>query len=666
MQVALLSVSLKERVRSWLSRPFSYEADRPVVWATMGLFVVLWCAHMWLAEDAMLTFRQVLNFAEGYGMVWNVGERVQAFTHPVWFLLLSVAHVLSGGLLNSNLLKFSSSLLSLCLSLAACLIFLKSLRGLNFNIVTLLLLALFSSQAFIDYTSSGLENSLSYFLVALIAYRFFSDRYDGFFFLLCALLFLNRMDYALLLLPLCLYAWRSCGYKISVVFPAVSLCLLWLIFSTWYFGHPLPNTFLAKLSNDASFATILNAGLRYHKFTFFLDPVTFFVIFLAIGMMFANLFFHRNTKFFGAGLGLLFYNLYIVKIGGDYMLGRFFAVPFFFALCVVCFWLKEKKFLMNLSLRSLRYKIFVSVIFFLVALSSFVSISQRIKFSLWASLLTEFVSPQERVKPYLGVDHRRFFGLTFQFSSRYNYQSFSGLHPQKIVSHCCPPALGIHSLGEIYILDTYALTSPYLSRLSGHWRRAGHVIRIIPTDLEAFLMRSSQTLDDNDLTIFFSDIRDITRGDLFSWNRTKKIAKIHFYNYKVDLSSTRNRNQPRFSRLYPSLQQKASFLELPSVDIKAWNNEPRKRWHGYNITQSISIALKREKINKISFPAEDITEYTWSLYDGQKKIYEDAYKTDKKYSIHTSTLPKVIQADRLEFVVKKGGAHRRIARPIIE
>ena len=116
----------KSFVKSWnkgegsqLSRPLSDGAYRRVVWGTMGMFVVLWFGHIWLNHDMALTFRQILNFTEGYGVVWNWGERVQAFTHPSWLVVLSVVHVLCGGLLNSNLLKFSSTLLSLCLCLGA-------------------------------------------------------------------------------------------------------------------------------------------------------------------------------------------------------------------------------------------------------------------------------------------------------------------------------------------------------------------------------------------------------------------------------------------------------------------------------------------------------------------------------------------------------------------
>ena len=273
--------SLDKRVGLRLSRPFSDEQYRRVVWWTLGVFVVLWFGHRWLSEDVLLTFREVINFVKGYGIVWNAGERVQVFTHPSWFVVLSVAHLLSGGLWDANALKYSSQLLTFCLSCGALWIFLKEVKGLSKVFVVAFLLALLSSQAFTDYTSSWLENPLGYFLVVLIVSRFFR-RYDSVFFFLCAFLFLTRADYVLLLLPLCLYAWRSCRYKISVVFPAVLLCLLWFVFSTWYFGSPLPNTFLAKMKADVSVLSFLQQGFVYYKRTLIQDPITLFAVFFVI------------------------------------------------------------------------------------------------------------------------------------------------------------------------------------------------------------------------------------------------------------------------------------------------------------------------------------------------------------------------------------------------
>jgi len=50
----------------------------------------------WLSDDAYITLRTVSNLLQGYGPVWNVAERVQAYTHPLWMLSLAAAIGITG------------------------------------------------------------------------------------------------------------------------------------------------------------------------------------------------------------------------------------------------------------------------------------------------------------------------------------------------------------------------------------------------------------------------------------------------------------------------------------------------------------------------------------------------------------------------------------------
>ena len=55
----------------------------------MIIFFIALLKSAWLSDDAQITLRVVLNFVHGYGPVFNIGERVQAYTHPLWFFILS-------------------------------------------------------------------------------------------------------------------------------------------------------------------------------------------------------------------------------------------------------------------------------------------------------------------------------------------------------------------------------------------------------------------------------------------------------------------------------------------------------------------------------------------------------------------------------------------------
>ena len=45
-------------------------------------------------DDAYITFRAIDNFFDGYGLRWNIDERVQVYTHPLWMMLHMLMHLL--------------------------------------------------------------------------------------------------------------------------------------------------------------------------------------------------------------------------------------------------------------------------------------------------------------------------------------------------------------------------------------------------------------------------------------------------------------------------------------------------------------------------------------------------------------------------------------------
>ena len=47
-----------------------------------------------LFDDAMISMRYAYNLAHGNGLVWNIGERVQGFTNPLWVFYMAALHEL--------------------------------------------------------------------------------------------------------------------------------------------------------------------------------------------------------------------------------------------------------------------------------------------------------------------------------------------------------------------------------------------------------------------------------------------------------------------------------------------------------------------------------------------------------------------------------------------
>lgn len=52
-------------------------------------FAVIVVRTAWVSDDSYITFRTVDNIVNGYGPTWNTTERVQAYTHPLWMLLMT-------------------------------------------------------------------------------------------------------------------------------------------------------------------------------------------------------------------------------------------------------------------------------------------------------------------------------------------------------------------------------------------------------------------------------------------------------------------------------------------------------------------------------------------------------------------------------------------------
>ena len=65
----------------------------------------------WMCEDAFITLRTVDNWVNGFGLRWNVAERVQSYTHPLWMLCLTPVYWLTRsptlGLLVPSVIFFS-------------------------------------------------------------------------------------------------------------------------------------------------------------------------------------------------------------------------------------------------------------------------------------------------------------------------------------------------------------------------------------------------------------------------------------------------------------------------------------------------------------------------------------------------------------------------------
>ena len=79
------------------ARPWWRTAGRLEVFgraAPVAFLVVLGWTHRWVEEDAFINFRIVDQIRAGHGPVFNVGQRVEVATSPLWLAMLTVARTL--------------------------------------------------------------------------------------------------------------------------------------------------------------------------------------------------------------------------------------------------------------------------------------------------------------------------------------------------------------------------------------------------------------------------------------------------------------------------------------------------------------------------------------------------------------------------------------------
>lgn len=299
----------------------------------LSIVSYIFFVNAWVSDDAYITFRVSQNVLEGFGPRWNIDERVQVYTNPLLMLVAIPLHLLPWDIYYSAILLGYACTVFTIVQLG---------RSHNWDTISLCVIGvLCSSQAFVDFSSSGLENPLSGVLLVFFWRQFFALLHDDFredritrnVSLGAAILFLNRHDHILLVAPTLAYVAlrraRSHG-RIALRSLLTGLLLAggWIAFSVFYYGFPFPNTFYAKLSHDYSSSVVHEQGILYLIESAVTDPITLATI------VACSIFACVNRSSVWPVVGIPLYLAYIVSIGGDFMNGRFLTAPLVSAVAI--------------------------------------------------------------------------------------------------------------------------------------------------------------------------------------------------------------------------------------------------------------------------------------------------------------------------------------------
>jgi arabinofuranosyltransferase len=281
--------------------------------------------NAWLCDDAFITLRTAKHLIEGRGPVFNVGWRVQSYTHPAWMLLLALAWALTReAFWTTIVLGLAVSGIAIGVALARC-------RGWTGALVCAA--ALSCSRAFVEYSTAGLENPLTHLVIVAAAVLLLREADARRQLLAAGLLvsaaFLARPDAVLLLAPVWVHFDRraratglTIGRRVSAWLLGAAPALAWELFSLIYYGALLPNTAMAKLGHGIERAELVRRGLEYVWRTASSDPPTFVLVIAAVSIAWLPA--RAGTSSLRPlARGAAAYLIYVIAIGGDFMEGRF-------------------------------------------------------------------------------------------------------------------------------------------------------------------------------------------------------------------------------------------------------------------------------------------------------------------------------------------------------
>ncbi|MBA2270156.1 MAG: hypothetical protein H0W20_06120 [Chthoniobacterales bacterium] len=530
----------------------------------------------WLGDDFYIGVRSFDNLLNGYGLRWNVLDRVQVFTDPLWYLVLTPFYAITGEVFITTIV------LSIVTSLAAIGIVVRFAAS-TYAAAAAALLVLVSSKAFVDYTTSGLENCLSFLLAGLFCVVLgrtpVSRRMLQQLIALAALTGLNRLDLMLMLAPAVLWVtWLVLTRRLTTwrallrgAFVCSAPLWVWLLFSTIYFGFPLPNTYYAKLHTGIPRGPQMVQGILYYINSINFDPATL----LAIGFALFALVLSREQRFVAGAIGVILYLLYVFKIGGDFMSGRFFSVPLLFSLAL----------LVQLRLR-LRTWIAVAVLCVTAGLMAPAP-----------TLLYHENAPVagEQLKDHRGIADERavYYGsvgllpvLRHNNSEPWHGwvgagREARGRRPQLVVFGT-PGMYAYYAGPKVHVIDFYGLSDPLLSRLpimSPEGWRVGHYARAIPDGYIESIQTGENLIKDRATREVYRAIKIVVQGPIWSWARFKEIVKLNIGSYGPSITaagqSAQVKEPPPDIETYPrdaSVDQPAA-VPLNATVRATWDRE---------------------------------------------------------------------------------------------
>jgi arabinofuranosyltransferase len=490
--------------------------------ALVLIYAIVLVRTAWLCDDAYITYRTIDNFVNGHGMVWNVGERVQVFTHPLWMLLLSAAYFFT------REIYLTAMAVSMLVSVAAVTVSAFGVAR-NAAAAAVAIAALLVSKSFIDFSTSGLENPLTFLFLAAFAAFYFGSRDSKQCVFPCALIaglaMTNRMDSILFFAPaLAWISWEARSVRMVAQMAAgFTPFIAWTAFATFYYGFPFPNTAYAKLNTGVPALESFQEG--FGDFISALQWTPFSITLVLAGFVLP--FVLRDWRALPFALGSLLYVVYFMRVGGDFMVGRFFSGPVFASVLLLS--------RMPLSARHV--------------LPAMVFIAAAGMMGPYPTVLSDASYGQDRASsgkkmPFRDIRNLSDLRAVFYGSTGLLRAPGNGWEPTHawvkageqargrggVIVHGAVGYRGYYAGPDVHIIDYYALGDPLLARLPLHknqgWR-SGHYTRKLPEGYRETIESGENRIKDTDLAAYYDTLCIITQGSLWRLDRLATIWRMN-------------------------------------------------------------------------------------------------------------------------------------------
>jgi arabinofuranosyltransferase len=494
-----------------------------LVLLSAGLFLIVLIRTGWVADDAYITFRTIDNWFSGFGLRWNVVERVQTYTHPLWLLILSGAYRVTGEL------YFTTLVVSMAMSLLVVVVLVT--RVASSSLMALLgLTTLTLSKSYVDFSTSGLENPLTHLLLIafLVVYWAEPARRTQVvtLSLLTALLMLTRPDGVLLVGPTLLVAvlrqgWRRSGPGLMLGFLPV---VLWEGFALVYYGFPLPNSYYAKLGPGIPPGLRASQGFLYLLDAVMHDPLLLLTIFVALILTATR----QGRRSWPIALGIVIYLASVVRMGGDFMAGRFLTAPF---LCSVALLVRRP------LLRDQRLAL---PAFALVLLVGHLS-SQPVLLNLTSGFGS---APEAALAPSGISDERMLYyqstGLLLARNGRlvpdHPWARNGREHRDKGTRVIVKSTMGFRGFTagpHVHVVDDLGVTDPLIARLPPKYPtfQPGHIPREVPAGYVETIDTGQNVLRNPGIAAYYERLKLITQGPVWNLRRFRTIVAMNLGRY---------------------------------------------------------------------------------------------------------------------------------------